>query len=140
VLYGTDTVTFRIDYDGGDGNDVVLTTTNVVTAAPLVAMSTTDSTVIVEQDLQTTQSTTTDWLTGGVGDEPLVFDQVAAKTSTLELDPVSTLGIALTETTLVDSDLVDATADLTILDAGLVDDSPLIGLTSDVLSLSDGNV
>ncbi len=140
VVSGTDTVTFRIDYDGGDGNDVVLTTTNVATAAPLVAMSVVDSTAVVEQDLQTTQITSSDWLTGGAGDEPLVFEQVAAKTSTVELDPVSTLGIVVTETTIVDSNLVDTAADLTSLDVGLVDDSQLIGLSVDVLGFSEGNV
>jgi hypothetical protein len=143
VANGTDTVTFRIDYDGGDGNDVVLTTTNVATATPLVTMSKVDNVVVADQQLQPLQTTSADWLTGGTGDEPLVFQQTTVPSSNLELNPVASLGSILLGSMIDGINLIDSNSGLVdpvALDVGQVDDSPLIGLPIDSFGTSDGNV
>ena len=83
-------------------------------------------------------------MTGGVGDEPLLFDQVAANENNLDWNPVSPLGLMLlgsmdTSTEMVDGNPV--TVELSSgLDSGQVDESPLIGLSSDAFGYSEGIV
>ena len=88
VTFEDDIVTFQIDYAGGDGNDVELTTTNVA-VAPTIATATAAASA----------ASPAAWLTGGDGDESLVFDpqqpdDAVARVDVADPQEMAALGLA----------------------------------------------
>ena len=134
VVNGNDHVTFQIDYAGGDGNDVVLTATNVMTAVPLVA---------TRLAVQSNDAS----LTGAAGDEPLVFGTGAASAGNLSMNPETPLELMIKGVMDAGAVAVDDSGAQVNLDEGAVldfvpdlDDAPLIGLSSDMFDYHDSLV
>jgi hypothetical protein len=131
LINGDNTVTLRIDYDGGNGNDVVLTATNVTTTTSLSTMALHDKAFEAV------------FLTGVEDDEPLLFDQTSHNEANSVWNSASTSDLMLISSITEKSDSTDNlvdTADRVDLDVVQDSDSPLIGLPSDSLSYNDGTV